>query len=50
MVGEMVKKKGRARLYISCNYSCTLLVKLKNLHTSASLQLNYCTTKHKPKV
>ena len=36
MVGEMVKKQGRARLYISCNYSCTLyflvkilLVKLK---------------------
>ena len=52
MVGEMVKKQGRARLYISCNYSCTsyflvkiLLVKLKNLHTSACLKLNYCTTK-----
>ena len=24
MVGEMVKKQGRARLHISCNYSCTL--------------------------
>ena len=42
MVGEMVKKQGRARLHISCNYSCTsyfsmkiLLAKLKDLHTSA---------------
>ena len=41
MVGEMVKKKGRARFYISCNYSGTLyllvsilLVKLKDLRTS----------------
>ena len=57
MVGEMVKKQGRARLYISCNYSCTLyfivnilLVKLKNLHTAAYLKLNYCTTKHKPEM
>ena len=57
MVGEMVKKYGRARLYISCNYCCTsyflvkiLLVKLKNLHTSACLKLNYCTTKYKPKI
>ena len=48
----MVKKQGRARLHISCNYSCTLcflvkilLVKLKNLHTSACLKLNYGTTK-----
>ena len=39
MVGEMVKKQGRARLYISCDYSCTvyflvkvLLVKLRNFH------------------
>ena len=52
MVREMVKKYRRVRLYISCNYSCTsyflmkiLLVKLKNLHTSACLKLNYCTTK-----
>ena len=44
-------------MYISCNYSCTsyflvkiLLVKLKNLHTSACLKLNYCATKHKPKL
>ena len=30
MVGEMVKKQGRARLYLSCNYFCTLdfLVKI----------------------
>ena len=40
--------KNRARFYVSCNYSCTiyLLVKikevnLKNLHTSACLNLNY---------
>ena len=52
MVGEMVKKQCRARHYISCNYSCTLyflvkhlFVKLKKLHTSACLKLNYCTTK-----
>ena len=57
MLGEMVKKQGWARLFISCNYSCTfyflvkiLLVKLKNLHTSACLKLNCCTTKHKPKL
>ena len=52
MVGEMVKKWGRTRLYNSCNYSCTsyLLVKLKNLHTSVCLQLNCCTAKHKPKM
>ena len=57
MVGEMVKKQGSARLFISCNYSCAfyflvkiLLVKLKNHHTSACLKLNYCATKHKPKM
>ena len=57
MVGEMNKKLGWAKLFISCSYSYTfyflvkiLLVKLKNLHTSACLKLNYCTTKHKPKL
>ena len=57
MVGELVKNQGRARLHISCNYSCTLhfivkilLVKLKNFHTSTCLKLNYCTAKHKPKI
>ena len=57
MVGELVKNQGRARLHISCNYSCTLhfivkilLVKLKNFHTSTCLRLNYCTAKHKPKI
>ena len=57
MVDEIFKKSGRARFYISCNYSCTiyflvkiLLVKIKNLHTSAWLKLNYCTSKHKPKM
>ena len=54
MVGEMVKKQGRARLYISCNYSCTsyflvkiLLVKLKNLPISECLKLNYCIAKQR---
>ena len=54
MVGEMVKKQGRARLYISCNYSCTsyflvkiLLLKLKNLPISTCLKLNYCIAKQK---
>ena len=57
MVCEMVKKQGRARLHISCKYSCTsyilvkvLLVKLKKLYTSACLKLNYCITKHKPRL
>ena len=57
IVGEMVKKYGWARFFISCNYSCTfyflvkiLFVKLKNLHTSACLKLNYCPTKHKPEL
>ena len=54
MVGEMVKKQGRTRLYISCNYSCTsyflvkiLLLKLKNLPISTCLKLTYCITKQK---
>ena len=45
--GEMVKKQGRAR-FSSYIYFCTLyllvkmlLVKLRNLHTSACLNLNY---------
>ena len=53
----MAKKYGRARFYISCNYSYTLYflvkilqVKLKNFHASAYLKLNYCTIKHKPKI
>ena len=57
MVSEMVKKLGLVRLFISCNNSCAcyflvkiLLVKLKNHHTSGCLKLNYCTTKHKPKM
>ena len=47
----MVKKKDRTRFYLSCNYSSILyflvnilLVKLKNLHPSACLNLNYDTT------
>ena len=57
MMGELVKKQGRARFYISCNYSCTLqflvkilLGKLKNLHTSGCLNLNYGTKITKPKM
>ena len=41
-------------MYISCNNSCRsycllkiLLVKLKNLHISACLKLNYCTAKQR---
>ena len=52
MLGEMVKKCGRAKFYLSCNYSYTLqflekilLVKFKNLYTSACLNLNYGTPK-----
>ena len=57
MAGEIFKKQGRTRFYFSCNYFCTLyilvkmlLVKLKNLHTSACLNLNNDTTKQKPKM
>ena len=56
MVGDMVKKQDRGRLYISCNYACTLylLVKLlsfksKDLDISTCLKLNYDTTKQKTK-
>ena len=44
MLGEMVKKWGRAMFYISCNsyfLEKILLVDLKNLYTSACLNLNY---------
>ena len=44
-------KMGIARFYLSCNYSCIiyfkvkiLLVKLKNLYTSANLNPNHGTT------
>ena len=57
MVGEMVKKWVRARFYLSYNYSSTLyflvkilLVKLKNLHTSACLNPNYGRAKQKPRM
>ena len=57
VAGGMVKKHGKARCYLSCNYFWTLyilvkmlLVKLKYLHTSACLKLNYDTTKEKPKI
>ena len=55
--GEMVKKHGRAEFYLLCNYFFTLyflvkvlLVKLKNLETSACLNLNNGKTKQKPKM
>ena len=45
---------GEGCIFHVYNYSCTsyflvkvLLVKLKNLHTSACLKLNYCTTKQR---
>ena len=45
-------KMGIARFYLSCNYSCIiyfkvkiLLVKLKNLYTSANLNPNHGTRK-----
>ena len=57
MAGEMVKKQGRGRFYLLSNYFYTLyflakmlLVKLKNLHTSVYLNLNYGTTKQEPKM
>ena len=53
----MVKKQGRGRFYLLSNYFYTLyflvkmlLVKLKNLHTSVYLNLNYGTTKQEPKM
>ena len=57
MMGKIVIKYGRARFCLSCKYYCTLyflvkvlLVKLKNLYTSPYLNLNYGTTKEKPKM
>ena len=51
----MVKRLGR--FYLSCNYSSTLHllvknkeVKLKNLYTLTCLNLIYGTTKHKTKI
>ena len=56
LVGEIVKNRVRQRVNISFNYSCTsyflvkiLFDKLKNLHISACLKLNYCTTNHSQK-
>ena len=53
--GKVIKKWGRLRFYLSCNYSFRLyflvkmlLVKLKNLHISAYLNLSYETAKQKP--
>ena len=52
MLGEMVKKWGRARFYLSRNYFCTLcflvkilLIKLKDLYNSACSNLNYGSAK-----
>ena len=56
-LGKMVKKCGRARFYLSWNYSCTLyflakilLVRLRKLHTSACMNLDYGTAKQYPKM
>lgn len=51
MLGEIVQRWGRTRFYLPYNYFCklvfseNLLVKLKNIYSSASLNLNYGTTK-----
>ena len=54
LVRGIIKKWGRARFYLSCNYSYTryflmkiLLTKLSNIYTSACLNLNYGTAKQK---
>ena len=56
MLGEMDKKCGGSRFYLSCIYFCTLyflvkilLVKLKNLNTLACLNLSYGQAKQQPK-
>ena len=53
MAREMVKKQGKVRFCLSCNYFSTLLfflVNLKNLQTSACLNLNYGINKQKPNI
>ena len=52
MLDEIVKKGGRAKFYLPCNYSCALdffgkilLVKSKNVYVSACLNLNNGKTK-----
>ena len=47
MMGEVVKRSGRKRFYLLCNYSCTLyllvdilLVKSQIIHSSARENLN----------
>ena len=58
ILGEMIKKWGRARFYLSCNYYCTLyfsvkilLAQLKSVNnTSACLNVNYGTAKQQPKM
>ena len=52
MLGKIVEKWGRARFYLSRNYSGSLyslkkklFFKLKNLHSSACFNLNYDAAK-----
>ena len=51
MLGKIVQRWGRTRFYLPCNHFCklvfseNLLVKLKNIYSSASLNLNYGTAK-----
>ena len=57
MLGKIVEKWGRARFYLSRNYSGSLyslkkklFFKLKNLHSSACFDLNYDAAKQYPKL
>ena len=56
MVDEIIKIQGKVLSFIQLySYTLCLLVKtnevkLKNLHTSACLDLNYGTTKQKPEM
>ena len=52
-MNEMIKKWGRERFYISCNYSCTisfllniLLAKLKNLYSVCLNLESVCCNKN----
>lgn len=51
MLGKIVQRWGRTRFYLPYNHFCklvfseNLLVKLKNIYSSASLNLNYGTAK-----
>ena len=46
----MVKRQGWARLFISCNYSCTFLVKILELSHLSMLEAKLLLNKQKPKM